>query len=114
VADGFHWLGIRRLDRWVSMSNDKRDALEAQGIEVVEQLAIPDRLVPLDAAVEIAAKKAAGYFAPSGMPGPAELHRTKGRALDDWGGSERRGGTAERGCRTRPLCDRVGSGLSRR
>ena len=83
MPDVFHWLGIRRIDRWVSMSNDKRDALEAQGIEVVEQLAIPDRLVPLDAAVEIAAKKAAGYFAPSGMPGPAELLRTKGRALDE-------------------------------
>jgi GTP cyclohydrolase II len=83
MPDVFHWLGIRRIDRWVSMSNDKRDALEAQGIEVVEQLAIPDWLVPLDAAVEIAAKKAAGYFAPSGMPDTAELHRTKGRALDE-------------------------------
>src|ERR1700687_1097055 len=68
VPDVFHWLGIRRIDRWVSMSNMKRDALEAQGIEVVEQLAIPDRLVPFDAAVEMAAKKAAGYFAPSGTP----------------------------------------------
>ncbi len=83
MPDVFHWLGIRRIDRWVSMSNIKRDALEAQGIEVVEQLAIPDRLVPLDATVEIAAKKAAGYFAPSGMPDPATLHRTRGRALDE-------------------------------
>jgi GTP cyclohydrolase II len=83
MPDVFHWLGIRRIDRWVSMSNGKRDALEAQGIEVVEQLAIPDRLVPVDAAVEIAAKKAAGYFAPSGMPDAGELNRTKGRALDE-------------------------------
>ena len=83
MPDVFHWLGIRRIDRWVSMSNGKRDALEAQGIEVVEQLAIPDRLVPLDAAVEIAAKKAAGYFAPSGMPDAGELNRTKGRALNE-------------------------------
>jgi len=83
MPDVFHWLGIRRIDRWVSMSNGKRDALEAQGIEVVEQLAIPDRLVPVDAAVEIAAKKAAGYFAPSGMPDADELNRTKGRALDE-------------------------------
>ncbi len=82
MPDVFHWLGIRRIDRWVSMSNGKRDALEAQGIEVVEQLAIPDRLVPFDAAVEMAAKKAAGYFAPSGTPDGAELRRTKGRALD--------------------------------
>jgi GTP cyclohydrolase II len=83
MPDVFHWLGIRRIDRWVSMSNDKRDALEAQGIEVVEQLAIPDRLVPLDAAVEIEAKKAAGYFSPSGVPDPGELRRTKGRDLGE-------------------------------
>src|SRR5262252_2784003 len=83
MPDVFHWLGIRRIDRWVSMSNDKRGALEAQGIEVVEQLAIPDRLVPLDAAVEIEAKKAAGYFSPSGVPHQGELRRTKGRALDE-------------------------------
>ena len=82
MPDVFHWLGIRRIDRWVSMSNDKRDALEAQGIQVIEQIALPDRLVPFDAAVEMAAKKAAGYFAPSGAPDRAELRRTKGRALD--------------------------------
>jgi GTP cyclohydrolase II len=83
MPDVFHWLGIRRIDRWVSMSNVKRDALEAQGIEVVEQLAIPDRLVPLDAAVEIEAKKAAGYFSPCAIPDPGELRRTKGRALGE-------------------------------
>src|SRR5262249_30790947 len=82
MPDVFHWLGIDRIDRWVSMSNGKGDALEAQGIEVVEQLAIPDRLVPVDAAVEMAAKKAAGYFTPSGAPDQAELRRTRGRALD--------------------------------
>src|ERR671925_203328 len=79
MPDVFHWLGIRRIDRWVSMSNLKRDALTGQGIEVVEQVAIPDRLVPLDAAVEIAAKKAAGYFAPSGIPNPEELGLPRGR-----------------------------------
>ena len=83
MPDVFHWLGIRRIDRWVSMSNLKHDALKAQGIEVVEQVAIPDRLVPLDATVEIEAKKAAGYFAPSGIPDLQELSRTKGRALDE-------------------------------
>ena len=68
-------------DRWVSMSNIKHEALRAQGIEVVEQVAIPEGLVPLDAQVEIAAKKAAGYFAPSGAPSRAQLRRTKGRRL---------------------------------
>jgi hypothetical protein len=65
------------------MSNLKRDALTGQGIEVLEQVAIPDRLIPLDAAVEIEAKKAAGYFAPAGISDPEELSGTKGRALDD-------------------------------
>jgi len=83
MPDVFQWLGICRIDRWISMSNDKRDALEAQGIEIVEQLAIPDRLVPLDAAVEIEAKKAAGYFSPSGQPDPDKQRRTRGRALGE-------------------------------
>ena len=83
MPDVFHWLGLRRIDRWVSMSNLKRDALTAQGIEVVEQVAIPERLVPLDATVEIEAKKAAGYFAPAGIAAPEELSRITGRALDE-------------------------------
>jgi GTP cyclohydrolase II len=82
MPDVFHWLGIARIDRWVSMSNMKHGALCAQGIEIVEQVPIPDALVPLDAQVEIAAKKAAGYFAPAGAPSRAQLRRTKGRALD--------------------------------
>ena len=81
MPDVFHWLGVRRIDRWVSMSNLKRDALEAQGIAVVEQVAIPDRLVPPDAAVEIAAKRAAGYFAPDGVPDQRQPRHAKGRAL---------------------------------
>jgi GTP cyclohydrolase II len=81
MPDVFHWLGIGRIDRWVSMSNIKHEALRAQGIEVVDQVAIPDGLVPLDAQVEIAAKKAAGYFAPDGVPSRARLRRTRGRSL---------------------------------
>jgi len=49
--------------------------------EVVEQVAIPEGLVPLDAQVEMTAKKAAGYFAPAGVPSRARLRRTKGRGL---------------------------------
>jgi GTP cyclohydrolase II len=82
MPDVFHWLGIRRVDRWVSMSNMKHGALRAAGIEIVERLALPDRLVPPDAQVEIAAKKAAGYFTPSRVPSGAQLRRTKGRRLD--------------------------------
>src|SRR5204863_7203868 len=82
MPDVLHWLGISRIDRWVSMSNVKHKAARAQGIEVVEQVPIPEGLVPLDAQVEIAAKKAAGYFAPAGAPSRAQLRRTKGRRLD--------------------------------
>jgi len=82
MPDVFHWLGIRRIDRWVSMSNVKHEAARAQGIEVVEQVPIPEGLVPRDAQVEIAAKKAAGYFAPAGVPTRAQLRRTRGRKLD--------------------------------
>ncbi len=82
MPDVFHWLGIRRIDRWVSMSNIKREALLAQGITVAEQVPIPEGLVPPDAQVEIAAKKAAGYFAPAGVPSAAELRLTKGRSFD--------------------------------
>src|SRR5712675_2455009 len=44
MPDVFHWLGIRRVDRWVSMSNMKHGALRAAGVEIVERLALPDRL----------------------------------------------------------------------
>jgi len=46
-------------------------------------VAIPPSLVPADAGVEIAAKQAAGYYSPSGMPTAAELHRAAGRRLDE-------------------------------
>jgi len=83
MPDVFHWLGIRRIDRWVSMSNMKHEALAAQGIAIGEQVAIPDDLVPQDASVEMDAKKAAGYFAPAGKPSARELRRAKGRGLDE-------------------------------
>ncbi|MGA8402313.1 MAG: hypothetical protein WB697_20670, partial [Stellaceae bacterium] len=83
MPDVFHWLGVTRIDRWVSMSNMKHDALTAQGIAIGEQVAIPPDLVPEDASVEIAAKKAAGYFAPDGRPSTRQLRRAKGRGLNE-------------------------------
>jgi GTP cyclohydrolase II len=82
MPDVFHWLGVRHIDRWVSMSNLKLDALATQGITVREQVAIPDGLVPLDAVVEIEAKIASGYFAPNAAAsaGPSAA---RGRALDE-------------------------------
>jgi GTP cyclohydrolase II len=64
MPDAIHWLGIARIDRLVSMSNLKYDALIAAGIEIGERVALPPDLVPQDAMVEIEAKKAAGYFTP--------------------------------------------------
>jgi GTP cyclohydrolase II len=63
MPDVLHWLGITRIDRLVSMSNLKYDALVAAGIQVITRVPIPPELVPEDASVEIEAKKAAGYFA---------------------------------------------------
>ena len=63
------------------MSNMKYDALVEPGIEIGERVPIPADLVPLDASVEMEAKKAAGYFAPD-APTEAELARTIGRPMD--------------------------------
>jgi GTP cyclohydrolase II len=81
MPDVVNWLGVRRIDHLVSMSDMKHDALTAQGIEIGRRVPIPDELVPADAYVEIAAKKAAGYYTPD-LPDPDELERTSGRALD--------------------------------
>jgi GTP cyclohydrolase II len=82
MPDVLHWLGIRRIDRLMSMSNMKYDAIVGSGIEVVERVPIPPELVPPDAAVEIEAKKAAGYFTPDGAPDGAALSEVKGRGLE--------------------------------
>jgi GTP cyclohydrolase II len=62
MPDVIHWLGLKRIDRFVSMSDMKYDALVRQGIAIVERVPLPDALVPADARVEMAAKKAAGYY----------------------------------------------------
>lgn len=62
AVDVLHWLGIRRIHRWVSMSNHKAQALQSQGIEIVQQVALPEEIIPARAGVEIRAKRAAGYY----------------------------------------------------
>jgi len=81
MPDAIHWLGLKRIDRFVSMSDMKHDALVEQGIEIRERVPLPDELIPADAHVEIAAKKAAGYFTPQ-PPAPEDLTRSVGRPLD--------------------------------
>ena len=81
MPDVIHWLGIRRIDRFVSMSNMKHDALTASGVEIGERVPIPDDLVPPDASVEMEAKKAAGYFTPDAVPTADALKGVVGREL---------------------------------
>jgi GTP cyclohydrolase II len=83
MPDVINWLGLRRIDRFVSMSDMKYDALVQQGVEIVERVPIPDYLVPADAHVEIAAKKAAGYYSPE-APKPQDPTDSIGRALDKY------------------------------
>ncbi len=82
MPDVLHWLGIRRIHRLVSMSNDKYDAITGSGIEVGERIKIPDALVPADAKVEIEAKIAAGYFTDGSVPDAERLASVKGRGLE--------------------------------
>jgi len=84
MPDVIHWLGIRRIDRFVSMSNMKYDALVKGGIEIGERVPIPDGLVPDDANVEMEAKKAAGYFTPDKPPSKADLSKVVGRDLKEF------------------------------
>ncbi|MCP5046235.1 MAG: GTP cyclohydrolase II [bacterium] len=83
MPDVLNWLGIQRIDRLISMSDMKHDAITGSGIEVVERVPLPDDLIPGDAKVEIEAKKAAGYFTPEGEPTSETLESTKGRKLHD-------------------------------
>ncbi len=82
MPDALHWLGISRIDRFVSMSNMKYDSIVRQGIEIAERVPIPKELIPDDASVEMAAKRAAGYFSETPIA-PEELKRAIGRGLDD-------------------------------
>jgi GTP cyclohydrolase II len=84
MPDVLHWLGIARINRFVSMSNMKYDAIVGSGIEIGERVSIPDGLVPPDAQVEIEAKKAAGYFAAGDVPTADELKGVVGRKLDEF------------------------------
>ncbi len=84
MPDILVWLGIERIDKLVSMSDMKHDAITGAGIEVVERIQIPDDMIPSDAHVEIDAKKAAGYFSTDGAPTEAELKEAKGRGFEKY------------------------------
>lgn len=62
MPDVLHWLGIRKIDRFVSMSNMKYEAIVDSGIVIRERVEIPPELLPADSHVEIEAKIADGYY----------------------------------------------------
>ena len=83
MPDPLHWLGVRRIDQFISMSDMKYDAVTGSGIEIIERVDIPDELIPLDAKVEIDAKVFAGYYAGSKEVKTFEqLAQTVGRGSD--------------------------------
>lgn len=83
MPDVMHWLGITRIDQFVSMSNLKYDAVTKSGIKIVERITIPENLIPADAQVEINAKKAAGYYTEGDVPDDTALETTIGRQYED-------------------------------
>jgi GTP cyclohydrolase II len=82
MPDVLHWLGVTRIDRMVSMSNMKFNAVTQSGIEIIERIPIPEELIPQDAKVEIEAKKAAGYFTTGDVLDASELAEVKGRSIE--------------------------------
>ncbi|WP_026304615.1 GTP cyclohydrolase II [Kaistia granuli] len=84
MPDVLHWLGITRIDRFVSMSDMKYEAITSSGIEIRERVPLPDALIPIDARVEMEAKKAAGYFSADAPPSADDLAHTVGRSLEKY------------------------------
>ena len=83
MPDVLQWLGITKIDKFISMSNMKHDAIVKTGIKIIERVSIPDGLIPADAKVEMEAKVAAGYFSNEEKPTAEELKRVKGRDLNE-------------------------------
>ncbi|MBD2328147.1 GTP cyclohydrolase II [Alkalinema sp. FACHB-956] len=82
MPDVLHWLGVQRIDRLVSMSDMKYQAIVESGITVVERVPLPDDRIPADAWVEMEAKKAAGYYTVGETPTPEDLQQIRGRHLE--------------------------------
>eukprot|EP01101_Sappina_pedata_P005545 TRINITY_DN2560_c0_g1_i2.p1 TRINITY_DN2560_c0_g1~~TRINITY_DN2560_c0_g1_i2.p1 ORF type:complete len:492 (-),score=162.91 TRINITY_DN2560_c0_g1_i2:182-1657(-) len=79
MPDILLYLGITKIDRFVSMSDDKYDAIVQAGIKILERVPIPDDMIPPDAHVEINAKIAKGYFTSGVVPTVDDLQKVKGR-----------------------------------
>ncbi|KIW15818.1 hypothetical protein PV08_05868 [Exophiala spinifera] len=84
MPDILHWLGITKIDRMLSMSNMKYDAIVEQGIPILERVPIPDHMIPADSRVEIDAKINAGYFTGGATITEQELKGVQGRGWVGW------------------------------
>lgn len=84
MPDILHWLGIKKIDRMLSMSNMKYDAIVEQGITILERIPIPDHMIPEDSHVEIDAKINAGYFTTAKKVTEDELKAVQGRGWQGW------------------------------
>ncbi|KUI71231.1 Uracil-regulated protein 1 [Cytospora mali] len=83
MPDILHWLGITKIDRMLSMSNMKHDAIVGQGIPIHERVELPESLIPADSRVEIDAKITAGYFTSGHRMTEDELKAVQGRMWED-------------------------------
>ncbi|KAF9546676.1 hypothetical protein CPC08DRAFT_715958 [Agrocybe pediades] len=83
MPDVLHWLGIKKVDHMVSMSDMKYDAIVKSGIPILRRYDIPEHLIPPDSRVEIDAKIAAGYFSSGKKVTEADLVKTVGRTWEE-------------------------------
>ncbi|PTU19885.1 hypothetical protein P175DRAFT_0509874 [Aspergillus ochraceoroseus IBT 24754] len=84
MPDILHWLGIKKIDRMLSMSNMKHDAIVDSGIKILERVPIPEDMIPDDSRVEIDAKINAGYFTTGKQYTMDELAQVRGRGWEKW------------------------------
>lgn len=84
MPDVLHWLGIKKIDRMLSMSNMKHDAIVQTGIQIHERIPIPEDMIPSDSRVEIDAKINAGYFTTGKQYTMEELATVRGRGWEKW------------------------------
>ncbi|OAR01558.1 hypothetical protein LLEC1_05711 [Akanthomyces lecanii] len=84
MPDILHWLGIKKIDRMLSMSNMKHDAIVGQGIPIHERVELPEELIPADSRVEIDAKITAGYFTAGKRLTSEQLESVQGRMWEEY------------------------------
>lgn len=61
-VDFLHWLGIKTIDKFVSMSDQKYSAIINAGINIKNRIELPGTKIPSESYPEIKAKIMSGYF----------------------------------------------------